>query len=161
MLELQELYSRYAADVRRFALYLTGDPALADDITSDTFLRAWSSVDRIREATVRAYLFTIVRNLYLLELRRTSRHTTLEDSFPSREIEPERRIDQQAGVAAVFRALRTLPELDRAALLMRAQNEMSYEEIAHALRLSLSSVKVKIHRARLKLAILLPKGVLP
>ena len=52
MLDLPDLYSRYAADVRRFALYLTGDGALADDITSETFLRAWNSVGRIREATV-------------------------------------------------------------------------------------------------------------
>ena len=161
MLDLDDLYSRYAADVRRFAVYLTGDVALADDITSETFLRAWSSVGRIREATVKAYLFTIVRNLYLLEIRRSSRHVELQDALPSRANEPERHIDQQAAVAIVFRALRTLPEVDRAALLMRAQNDMSYEEIAQALQLSLSSVKVKIHRARLKLSALLPKEVLP
>ena len=45
----------------------------------------------------------------------------LQDAFPSRANEPERHIDQQAAVAIVFRALRTLPEVDRAALLMRAQ----------------------------------------
>ena len=161
MLDLDDLYSRYAADVRRFAVYLTGDVALADDITSETFLRAWSSVGRIRESTVKAYLFTIVRNLYLLEIRRSSRHVELQDALPSRANEPERHIDQQAAVAIVFRALRTLPEVDRAALLMRAQNDMLYEEIAQALQLSLSSVKVKIHRARLKLSALLPKEVLP
>jgi RNA polymerase sigma-70 factor (ECF subfamily) len=160
MLDLHDLYSRYAADVRRFALYLTGDRALADDITSETFLRAWNSVGRIREATVKAYLSTIVRNLYLLEIRRSSRHVELPDTLPSRVNEPERRLDQQAAVATVFRALRTLPEVDRAALLMRAQNDMPYEEIAQALQLSLSSVKVKIHRARLKLSELLPKDVL-
>jgi RNA polymerase sigma-70 factor, ECF subfamily len=160
MLDLHDLYSRYAADVRRFALYLTGDAALADDITSETFLRAWSSVGRIREATVKAYLFTIVRNLFLLEMRRSSRHVELPDALPSQVNEPERHLDQQAAVATVFRALLTLPEVDRAALLMRAQNDMPYEDIAHALQLSLSSVKVKIHRARLKLSALLPKDVL-
>ena len=84
----------------------------------------------------------------------------LQDALPSRADEPERHIDQQAAVATVFRALRTLPEVDRAALLMRAQSDMSYEEIAQALQVSLSSVKVKIHRARLKLSALLPKDVL-
>ena len=58
-------------------------------------------------------------------------------------------------------ALRQLPEVDRAALIMRAQDEMPYEEIAQALRLSLSSAKVKVHRARLKLAALIPRTVLP
>src|SRR5438876_3724501 len=41
--DFHDLYSRYARDVHRFALYLSGNPALADDITSETFLRAWSS----------------------------------------------------------------------------------------------------------------------
>jgi RNA polymerase sigma-70 factor (ECF subfamily) len=47
--------------------------------------------------------------------------------------------------------MQRLPEIDRAALLMRAQDQMSYEEISHALNLSVSAAKVKIHRARLKL----------
>jgi RNA polymerase sigma-70 factor, ECF subfamily len=161
MLDFHELYTRYVADVHRFALYLTGDAALADDITSEAFLRAWSSVGRIREATVKAYLFTIVRNVYLNELRRTSRHVELDDALRSPEVSQEERLDQQTALATVLRALRGLPEVDRAALLMRTQNEMSYEDIAQALELSLSSAKVKIHRARLKLATLLPKKVLP
>jgi RNA polymerase sigma-70 factor (ECF subfamily) len=52
---------------------------------------------------------------------------------------------------AVLRALKTLPETDRAALLMHAQDGMPYAEIAVALDISLAAVKVKIHRARLKL----------
>ena len=63
MTDFHELYTRYARDVHRFALYLSGDAALADDITSETFVRAWNSAAPIREATVKAYLFTIVRNL--------------------------------------------------------------------------------------------------
>jgi RNA polymerase sigma-70 factor, ECF subfamily len=49
-------------------------------------------------------------------------------------------------------ALRVLPEVDRTVLLLRAQEEWSYEEIAQATGLSLAAVKVKIHRARLRLA---------
>ena len=48
--------------------------------------------------------------------------------------------------------LQNLPEIDRAALLMRALDGMAYEEISRALGISLSSAKVKIHRARLALA---------
>jgi DNA-directed RNA polymerase specialized sigma24 family protein len=51
MSEFHDLYTRYARDVHRFALYLSCDPALADDITSEAFLRAWSSgapIDRRR-----------------------------------------------------------------------------------------------------------------
>ena len=160
----ETLYARYSRDVHRFALYLSGDRALADDITSETFLRAWSAAAPIREATVKSYLFAIARNVYLAEVRRSKRHVELTDSMPSQAAGHDERLDQQAAVHAVMRALRQLPEVDRAALLMRAQAEMSYEEIARALRLSLSNAKVKVHRARLKLSTLLPdipRTVLP
>jgi RNA polymerase sigma-70 factor (ECF subfamily) len=61
----------------------------------------------------------------------------------------------------VLRALRQLPEIDRAALLMRSQHGMPYEEIAQALDLSTANTKVKVHRARLKLATLIPRTMLP
>ena len=158
-MDFHDLYARYAKDVHRFALYLSCDPALADDLTSETFLRAWSSATPIREATVKAYLFTIVRNLYLMELRRTARHVELTDTIPSAAANQAQRLEQQSAIAAVLRALRELPEIDRAALLMRTQDGMGYEEIAQALQLSLANVKVKVHRARLKLAHLFPGTV--
>ncbi len=54
----------------------------------------------------------------------------------------------------VFRSLQSLPEVDRAALLMHVQDEMPYAEIAAALGLSIGAVKVRIHRARFKLKML-------
>jgi RNA polymerase sigma-70 factor (ECF subfamily) len=154
-----DLYTRYARDVHRFALYLSCDPGLADDLTSETFLRAWTATTPIREASVKAYLFTIARNLYLLERRRTSRHQELDEAMPSASPTQEERLEHQTILGAVVRALKSLPETDRAALLMRTQDNMSYEEIAAALELSLSSAKVKVHRARLKLATLVPERI--
>jgi RNA polymerase sigma-70 factor (ECF subfamily) len=156
MMDFHGLYSRYARDVHRFALYLSGDAALADDITSETFLRAWSSTAPIREATVKSYLFAIARNVYRTELQRARRHVELPDTMESTRVDPDEGLDQRAALAEVLRALRQLPETDRAALIMRAQDEMPYDEIARALNVSLSSAKVKVHRARLKLAALLP-----
>ena len=159
MTDFHELYTRYARDVHRFALYLSCDPALADDITSETFLRAWSSATPIREATVKAYLFTIVRNLYLTEQTRAARHVELNPSLRSSAASQDTRIEHQGALTAVLRALRTLPAIDRAALLMRTQDWMSYEEIAQALQLTLSSAKVKVHRARIKLASMVERTV--
>jgi RNA polymerase sigma factor (sigma-70 family) len=160
-MDLHALYVKYAADVHRFALYLCGDPALADDLTSETFLRAWSSSSPIREASVKAYLFTIVRHVYLSELRRSSRHTQLSDSIVSPAPRQDVRFESEAALGTVLRALRTLPEIERAALLMRTQSGMSYAEIAEILQLSAVNAKVKVHRARLKLAALIPERVLP
>jgi RNA polymerase sigma-70 factor (ECF subfamily) len=160
-MDLQDLYSRHARDVRRFALYLCGNAALADDLTSDTFLKAWSSSSPIREATVKAYLFTIVRHLYLSELRRTSRHQALTDTMPSAAPTQDEEFESASTLRTVLQALRQLPEIDRAALLMRSQDRMPYDEIAQILNLSTANAKVKVHRARLKLATLIPRTVTP
>jgi RNA polymerase sigma-70 factor (ECF subfamily) len=58
----------------------------------------------------------------------------------------------QSELREVIGILQTLPEVDRAVLLMRVQQELPYEEIARALGISLAAAKVKVHRARLKLA---------
>jgi len=63
--DFHALYVRYSPDVFRFALYLSGDRHDAEDITSETFVRAWTAPGPIRAATVKGYLLTIARNLFL------------------------------------------------------------------------------------------------
>ena len=145
------LYTKYAQDVYHFALYLSGKRREAEDITSETFVRAWASSGTIRVATVRGYLFTIARNLFLQGLRKKSRQVALNENLHDPQASPYVQVEQKAELHGVLAGLRKLPEIDRAALLMRAFDEMPYEEIAQALGISLSTVKVKIHRARLAL----------
>jgi RNA polymerase sigma-70 factor (ECF subfamily) len=146
-----ELYRSHARAVYQFAYYLSGDPALAEDIVSETFLRVWDSAAVVRMETVRGYLFTIARNLFLHDLRRKGKQELLEDSH-SIAANAVRDLESKEALRDTLAALQTLPETDRAALLLRAQEGVSYEEVARILGLSLSSVKVKIHRARLFLA---------
>ena len=152
MTDLGLLYKKYAADVFRFALYLSGDRAEAEDITSETFVRAWTAPAPVEMATVKGYLFTIARRLFLMNLRRTSRRAELVDEHLSFAPDPHQRAEDKEAFRAVLAALQRLPEVDRAALLMRAWEELPYEEIGRALGISLASAKVKVHRARLLLA---------
>jgi RNA polymerase sigma-70 factor, ECF subfamily len=152
MISFSDLYQRYARDVYRFALYLSGDPALAQDITSETFMLCLNSPEPIRTETVKGYLLTIARNLYLKECRRRARATELSDAIASRSPDLELAAAQKERLGLVLRALQELPEVDRSALLLRADDGLSYQQIAAVLGLSLAAVKVKIHRARLKLA---------
>jgi len=149
--EFEVLYRRYAPDVFRFALYLSGNRSEADDITSETFVRAWTASVPIRTATVKGYLFTIARNLYRHGLRGRSRQIAISETLPDPDTGPHVRAEHDSELKSVLRALQRLPEVDRAALLMRAIDGMPYEEIARALGLSLASAKVRIHRARLAL----------
>jgi RNA polymerase sigma-70 factor (ECF subfamily) len=152
MTEFAALYQKHARDVYHFALYLSGERGEAEDITSETFVRVWASSEPIRTATVRGYLFTIARNLFLQGLRKKSRHVALDDDLRDPQASPYAQAEQKAELQAVLVELQKLPEIDRAALLMRAFDEMPYEEIARAVGISLAAVKVKIHRARLALA---------
>ena len=150
MTDFHSVYERYSRDVYRFALYMCGSRTLAEDITSETFVRLWTARGEIRASTLKAYLFAIARNLYVTELRRQSRQVPLEPSVADTRIDVERDAATKSELSRVLHALRQLPEPDRAALLMRADRQ-PYEEIARTLRLSLTAVKVRVHRSRIKL----------
>ena len=145
------LYRRFAPEVFRFALYLSADRALAEDITSETFVRAWTSPSTIRMGTVKAYLLAIARNLYVEEKRRRSRYSELPATL-SDGADLARTAGMRDALERAAEELQQIPEGDRTALLMRVEEEMTYEEIAAALRISLAAVKTRIFRARLRLA---------
>ena len=103
----------------------------------------------------------VARNLYLHELRRLGRQRELSEELPAPGPSPAEQSQHGSTLATVLAALRRLPESDRAALLMRAQDGLSYEEIGRALALTAGAARVRVHRARLKLVSLVPKEVLP
>jgi RNA polymerase sigma-70 factor (ECF subfamily) len=76
----------------------------------------------------------------------------LSDDLRDPQASPYAQAEQKQEYQAVIAELQKLPEIDRAALLMRAFDDVPYEEIARSLGIPLATVKVKIHRTRLKLA---------
>ena len=146
-----DLYKRYAPDVYRFALWLSGDSAEAEDITSETFVRAWAHSRKIQTETIKAYLFTIARNLYLQQHRRQKRQVSLAQAAQQTYSGPQAVVENRLALTDVLQQLQKMPESDRAALVLRVQHGLPYAEIARVLGISLSAAKVKVHRARLKL----------
>ena len=151
MLTFLDLYESYATDVYRFALWLAGDSQEAEDITSETFVRAWVRIHTIRTETLKAYLFTIARNFYLEQHRKGKRQVALNDIYPDPAPEPDKVVESQLEILRVQRILQTVPEIDRAAFVLRVQHELPCAEIARILGLSLTATQVKIHRVRKKL----------
>jgi RNA polymerase sigma-70 factor (ECF subfamily) len=146
-----ELYRRYAPEVFRYALFLSGNQAMAEDLTSETFVRIWGSPQPPRQATVRAYLMTIARNLYLQDYRRARRRKEMPEQVPAPgSLAGSAESRQELG--QVIASLQDLPETDRTALLLRADDGFSYQEIAAVLGIPVSTAKVKVYRARLFLA---------
>ena len=151
MPDFHELYTRYAGDIYRFALFLCGDAAEAEDITAETFARALTGKAPLLSATVKGYLLTIARNLHLESVRHRKRLTQLTPELPDSGPNLERVVSHKTELEALQAYLQTFPEVDRAALLLRVDGVV-YDEIANALNISLASAKVKVHRLRLKLA---------
>jgi len=146
------LYERHAQDVFRFALYLTGNRAESEDVASETFVRAWMTREEIRVGTVKAYLLVIARNLCRTWSRTGLRPTPIDEHARDPRPGPAASASALDQLSATLARLQRLPELDRAALLMRAQSELSYEQIAAALGISVVAARVKVHRARLELS---------
>jgi RNA polymerase sigma-70 factor (ECF subfamily) len=145
MLGFHELYERHAGEVYRFALFLTGNPAHADDLVSETFVRAWNARGSIRDITVRAYLLTITRNLWRDMQRKERRLVPLEEAGEP-AVAP--RGDQLADLGWTERQLQLIAAGDRDALLLHARDGLSYEEVARRLDISVGAVKSRVFRAR-------------
>lgn len=152
MIDFEGLYALHVRPVFRFALSLSGNRAMAEDITSETFVRVWSARDRVDLATVIGYLMTIARHLYLEQVRGDRGRQVLDGDWADATPGPHPLAAGRAELNAVLADLQTLAEPDRAALLMRAEDHMTYEEIGAALRMSAGAAKVKVHRARRRLA---------
>ena len=150
-MDFESLYRKYAPAVRRFSLFLCGNSALADDITSDTFVRVWLTHGQIRELTVQSYLFAIARNVYRDWQRRGWRSTELDARLIHEGPDVQKHLEDKEKLASVLAGLQELPEIDRAALLMRSLDGMPYEEIAAALCVTETTARVKVHRARARL----------
>ncbi len=158
-LDFPAVYERYNRDVYRFALYLCGEFSLAQDLTAETFARAWIARDRIRVGSVKAYLLMIARNLYRDFKRRPENVVLPADlEVPDLAASPEQAAGARAELQRVLHALRQLPDADREVLLMATAEGLSHHDIAAALELSVDAVKVRVHRARVRLNAALDGG---
>jgi RNA polymerase sigma-70 factor, ECF subfamily len=152
MNDLESLYRQHASAVFRFAWGLCGDRSAAEDIVSETFVRLLTRAPRIETQTALAYVLAIARNTYLNGRRHGRREVPLSEDIPDLEPDPGVRLHDRAQLDTVIEALRSMPEGERTALLLRVDHDMPYEEIAAILGTSLSAAKVRVHRARLRLA---------
>ena len=137
--------------LRRYARMLTGDAWAADDLVQDTLERAcrkwllWRS-----GGSLRAWLFTLMHNLYLNQRRASPAAgqwldiSSLSDSLPA----PEGRSDAALDLE---RCLQRLPAEQRAVLLLVTVEDMSYADTARVLQLPLGTVMSRLSRARARL----------
>ena len=136
--------------LRRYARALVGERAAADDLVQDTLERAWSKLHLYRSGTdLRAWLFTVMHNVHVNQLRAARATVPLDDQMP----ELAQRATQ--GDTLLLRdldlAIRRLPLEQREVLLLVALEDMSYDEAARSLGIPIGTVMSRLSRAREKL----------
>ena len=154
--KFQTWVAQYQDQAWTLARYLLKDPAEAEDACQEAFVKLWRNQDKIDPERVRPWLMKVTRNLCLDRLRR--RHPTEEWD------EWQQPANDSGTIPGPMQGLQTrelgewlkhsingLTEPYRSLVVLRDVQQHSYEEVANALELSLTQVKVYLHRARKQL----------
>ena len=146
----------WAPRVYRVALRVTADAHAAEDLTQDTFLRAWPARARLRdERALRVWLFRIAANLWRDRLRRDrspiARAGLLSGEELGRQQTPERIAAGKDELRRTLDVLNALPPRQREVLYLNACEELGSAEIAEILAMSKGAVKANLSLARKKM----------
>ncbi len=165
-----EVAEQYRSAIHRYILRLVGDPERAEDLTQETFLRVHQHLGGLKDAAaLEAWLYRIATNVCYDRFRqRDHREPALplsslgdeEDSVASDEeaLRPEQLLEQSEMSDCVLRFLARLPESQREVLLLHDLQGFTGPEIADRLGLTLHNVKIRLHRARIRLKAALSAG---
>jgi RNA polymerase sigma-70 factor (ECF subfamily) len=146
-----ELYDRHVVRVYRHIYYMVGNAAEAEDLTAQTFLRAWEAIERyqVRGAPFVSWLLRIAHNLgvsHLRAKRETSEvHEGIVDDKWRRD--PEAAYEQTADEERVREAILKLREEQRQVIILRFIEDLDYREVAEIIGKSVAAIRVIQHRA--------------
>jgi len=155
----REIVEGYQNSLLNYAYRYTGDKAAAEDIAQEVFLRVFKTAKDYQPlASFKTWLFKIATNLCLNGLRDNRLHRNTIDIFDlneagfvalaSNRFSPEKQTEDRQLSTILMKALNSLPEKQRVALLLHKYDGFSYVEISRMMSCSVSAVESLIHRAR-------------
>jgi RNA polymerase sigma-70 factor (ECF subfamily) len=158
----ETLIERHQALIAGTVARMLGSNSDVEDIAQQVFIRVWKSASRyVARAKFTTWLLKITRNLVFNEMRRAKRHPHVPvqidpeaEELPLRDemtATPDARLLQEELQSKIDSAIAQLPDTQRMALVLRRYQELSYEEIAEVLELSVPAVKSLLFRARTEL----------
>lgn len=146
----KDIFDTYYDSIRSFAWYKTGNTELADDIVQEVFLKLWQMRHKIETETIKALLYTIANNL----IKSHYRHLSVVYRFEKKKKEGEggdvgqlsadENVRAEEFQAELEQVLAQMPEGAREALLMNRLENLTYEEIAQRLGISLKAVEKRM-----------------
>jgi RNA polymerase sigma-70 factor, ECF subfamily len=160
-----DMLSKHIDGLYSYALALSRNRVDAEDLVQETYVRAIPAVRRLRkESNVKSWMFTILRNIWLNQLRRpgvavpmpgTDIDQVLPEFSPLGAKDPHSLLLTSLDQDQVRRAISRLPVESREIILLREFEELSYQEIAGVLKCPIGTVMSRLGRARSKLRELL------
>ena len=139
--------------LRAFALSLTRNSAVADDMVQDTVEKAWVNIDKFQQGTnMRAWLFTILRNTYYSSHRRAKREVADPEGKMVEQLSEKPAHDGRLQMADFRTAFAQLPDEQREVLLLVGASGFSYEEAADMCGVAVGTIKSRVNRGRKRLA---------
>ena len=146
-------YLPLAETLYRIAYYILESEADAEDAVQELYLRLWEARDSLDGIRLpRAYAIRMLKNLCVDRIRKAG-HETVPPELPQTEFEPEpdNTLDAKSRLNKVLEAVKALPERQRAVLVLRTVEGLSYEEIARRTGMNYLTCRVLLSQARSKL----------
>ena len=149
---MDQLYSTYFSDIYRFLFSLCHNHHTAEDLVQETFFRAHLHIEDYRSESVKAWLFTVAYHSYIDYYRKQKRVSIRGQGFFSKLFDKKRTVEETVVVEEEIRelldAVNALPEKHKMAVLLCDFNQLTYQETADVMEVSVTYVKVLLFRGR-------------
>jgi len=152
--EIEEIYTQHFQSVYKYVLSLCRNEAVAEDVTSEAFLKAIEAIDKFKgDCNIKVWLCQIAKNTYFSLLKKTK-----VEAFPDSETELECKISDfteklldKASTIEIHRCLHDLEEPFKEVFSLRLFGELSFADIAELFSKTETWARVTYHRAKLKI----------
>jgi RNA polymerase sigma-70 factor, ECF subfamily len=159
-----QLYQRYVKEIYRFVFFKTGTEEIAEDITEDTFIRTWERLINSNPSErsinhLRAWLYQTANNLVIDHYRKTKHVEFIDNLFRSKKASPEKIAEINDMSQLLMESIKALKPNFQQIIILRFINELSHEETAYIMNISVAYSRVLQFRALKKLKANLTKKV--
>lgn len=153
-MEFEKIYDTYFDDVYLYVRRLSGNEHIADEIASETFFKAMSSIKNFRgECDIRVWLCQIAKNSYFSYLKKNGKtigfdDVKLQDLADPKALLPRKIPNEKEDIRQAQKAVHTLPELYREVFMWRVFADLSFKQIGELFHKTDNWACVTYHRAR-------------
>lgn len=152
-MEFEQIYSTYFKSVYRYIWKLSGDEHIAEEITSETFLKVMKSIGDFRgECDMRVWICQIAKNMYYSYLKKSHRTASTDETELQRITDPDASVEEQIGIQdeawQIRKILHTIPDPYKEVFMWRVFGELSFKEIGALYSKTDNWACVTYHRAR-------------